>query len=197
MCGEVDVVLDHQDATPRVLAGAVVRAGRSRRLGLERRQRQLDSNSLPRPRPALDAATVPPCSSVSCLTSGEPETEAAAGTVEPALALREGLEQERQVLLVDAVAVVAHRDGGEPGPRADRELDVSARRRVARRVGEQVGDHLHQPVDVAEQEHRMLRHVDSQLLPARLDRLAHALQRVRGDVAQVEPASCAARSCRG
>ena len=84
--------------------GGVGGGGAWRRIG------RWTTNSLPWPRPALCASTLPPWSFTSRLTSVRPMPSPPLGSVERARRLHEEIEHPRQQLGIDASAVVAHAD---------------------------------------------------------------------------------------
>ena len=93
------------------------------------------------------------------------------------LALVEHVEHVGQQLGGDARAVVGHLDHQRLPLAAPRQADVPAGRRVAHGVGQQVGDHLHQPRRVAPPQHGRRRQADVEPVPALLHQRLHHLGR--------------------
>ncbi len=140
---------------PRSSSGKLMSsAGAARVLESTRGGRTATSGSFstnvePAPRPLLCTSTVPPCSSIRCLTIASPRPE----TVRPARAaaflLREAIEDLGQELRGDAVAVVDHRDFQGRIPALHRDSHAAATGRELHGVAEQVPKHLLDAAGVA------------------------------------------------
>ena len=116
----------------------------------------------------------------------EPDTQSALAAIEAALALHEELEHARQELGLDAAAVVLHGDGGEALAGHGGEPDAPAFTGVLGSVVQEVGDHLREAREVAEQPHRPRAHFDRKALLARIDHRAHRLDAVRDDLRELD-----------
>ena len=186
------VVVDHQDApvAPAVLCerlprkarppGRRARGQRQRRAG-ERRQAHHDERSL-----ALAAAVhryLPAMHLDHALGQREPDVQAF-GVPSAALKLAERVKHLRQVLRVDADAVVFDRNHKVVPLARCRELDAAAAVGILGGIGEQVGKHLPQAHRVGLKP-RLVRQVDRQLVSALLERRLHHLDRALDRVAQL------------
>src|SRR5262249_44424917 len=109
---------------------------------------------------------------------------------EPSLALQrlvdagEEIEDLRELPARDADAVVAHRDRQHAGRHdVDRDVDVTTRRGVLRRVAEQVAEHLDQALAVGLELDRTERDAHLQVLSLGLDLVTAGIHRRLDDLA--------------
>src|SRR6185312_8106280 len=126
------------------------------------------------------------------LADRQPEAQSGVLTGDGGVCLAEAVEHERQEGGIDADAAVAYGDLRMGRAVLDADLDPTALRSELQRVGEQVGDHLLQPVRVATgRTERSLRHpVDGDALGVRggldgEDRRVHDLLQI--DAADIQP----------
>src|SRR3989344_5517819 len=113
----------------------------------------------------------------------EPDVQAS-GAPSAALILAERVKDLRQVLRVDADAVVFDRNHKVVPLARCRQLDVAAAVGILGGIGEQVGEHLPQAHRVGLKP-RLVRQVDRQLVSALLERRPHHLDRALDRVAQL------------
>lgn len=106
---------------------------------------------VPCPGPRLVTLTWPPWASVQGFHDGQSNARTAAATISCIVGAIEPLEQVRQVLRRDSLAVVGHGEHDIGTGAGGRQSDVTAGRGVAQRVVEQVAQDLHQPLPVCPQ----------------------------------------------
>ena len=135
------------------------------------------TNSLPCPMPALNAVTVPPCSSTSARTNASPMPNPPPGILECRRHLFEHAEDAWQVFRGDADAAVAHRDDGFAAFAATTEADPAGRRRVLDGVVQEIEDRLDDACHVRVQENTRLGQRDDEFVPGGLSRSGGGLQR--------------------
>jgi len=192
--GRVGVVVDDEDA-PAGLGGRAARGGRPRqREGALRHERQLDDEGAAPPRPLAARLDAPAVQLRDRPHDGEAESEPALGAVEVAPALDEQLEDARQERRVDAAPVVLHLQPRRRAERRRAQPHMPAGGRVLDGVGEEVRDHLRQPLRIGVHDERALGQLHAELVPrplhertSRLQRGVHRLAEVGRPALQLEP----------
>ena len=194
--GAVAVVVDdeHAQATRRRRRG---RRAAGRRVAGACASGKVTTNSLPSPRPALFATTLPPCISTRRLTSVRPMPRPPCARSSELSICDEHLEDAADAVGGDADAVVAHADDGVLAVDARIDHDPAAVGRELARVADQVAEHLRQPRAVGLQPDRALRQAHLEDVAGALGRRPARLDRVLEHRAEVGDARRAASACRG
>ena len=182
--GRVEVVVDDQH-----LERALVPPGRTgngrRKLGRRGGQRQPHDELAAAAGAGAVGGDAPAVQLDEPARQRQPDAEPALRALQRRRDLREHLEHRRQVLRLDADAVVGHRDPQLSAGHRRLQRDAAAARRVLGRVVEQVQQHLRQPRGIGIEPHGVgrQRHVQRVACrrdggPRRLERTVHhAVQR--------------------
>ena len=139
--------------------------------------RQPHADLGPEPWPLADHVDLPLMQLHEAPNDGEPDAQPALAAIEPAVTLREHLEDVRQELRLDADSVVAHANADAAAVGRDVQLDVAAVGRVLGGVVQHVAEDLAQAREVAEHPDRRVGHVDRQRVALRIDERPHDLER--------------------
>ena len=132
------------------------------------------TNSLPRPKPRLEAVIVPPCNSTSAAPSRQADPHASLGTVHRPFSLCEQLEDVGQHLPRNAHPGVANADDGLLSFAPGRQPDMAAWPGVLRCIVQEVDDDLEQASRVSLQSQRLARQGDIDFVMTGLQmRFAH------------------------
>jgi hypothetical protein len=116
-------------------------------------------------------------------------------SVERLIALHEQIEDVRQPLASDPAAPIDHPNRRFAVARVDLEPDAAAARRVLRGIADEIRLNLLQACGIADDVHRLIRHVDRQVglaldekRPQRLDRGARRIAKIEQRIAQDDAA---------
>ena len=105
------------------------------------------------------------------------ESQPSLASIQRAWPLDEGLEEPGNELLSQTLAIILDHEPDAAIVFSGLEPEVSARRRVLRRIREQVGDHLRQPIGIPQHRKAGSGHVRFEHVPPPLDERGRRLHR--------------------